>query len=181
MTVAAGLLAVVLWASGGGEPAQPGSQPAERVARIIVFVARGCAACEVVAPWRLRALGRKLHLRIEPRYYPIDEPANLKLLEAYERYLGRGKGVPVVVVGKAILHGEEEVSARLEGVLRRVASAGGVDFTELPPAYRLQLASRPVTPSPRKAIYIAHFFQPVLTNLSRFLRSLFTHRTNRSN
>jgi thiol-disulfide isomerase/thioredoxin len=90
---------------------------------LVYFFASDCEKCEHVKTL-IEALKAKYPVRTKS--FNIDQKPNYELMQRLQAIHAKDKfAVPLVMVGETILMGEKEISAKLEGAVRKSARSGG--------------------------------------------------------
>ena len=111
----------------------------EPVVRAVLFWAETCPHCHVVLNETLPPLQAQYGDRLEIRTVEVSgDPAGYELwqqaMETYQLPPDR-RGIPMLVLGDAVLIGSIQIPAELPGLIESGLAAGGVDYpTGLAPA-----------------------------------------------
>lgn len=116
---------------------------------VVFFSSKDCSRCMSVNKF-IRVLRKRYPVRLKklnidkPRDYALFE--RLEAIHAEERF-----AVPLVMVGQDILMGEDEITGKLERIVRRLARSGGAPLPYLGPKGRKarERAIAPKPPEPR--------------------------------
>ncbi len=101
----------------------PKSGPRDDTVPVLVFYNQGCPGCEAVGEERLRGRAKRAGVTVRLRSFDLSDTENYDLLVRVENHLDdTANHLPVVVVGRILLGGEEEVEDGFERALRREAS-----------------------------------------------------------
>lgn len=112
------------------------------------FYSEDCEHCEVVQEEAFPPLLETYNLEIQP--FEIGDPQNYELLTKFEeKYEDTDNDIPVIVIGKYLLGGEEEVKENLEEIIQGYQDQG-VEFPSL--------ENRGDT-SNIKRVYLAYFYK----------------------
>jgi cytochrome c biogenesis protein CcdA len=96
-----------------------------------LFHSVDCEHCKVVKENVLPDLLARYPLEITE--LEVNDPANYRSLLALEGKLGRRTSdLPVIVIGRTILEGEEEAITKLEPAIVEALAAGGIALTPIP-------------------------------------------------
>lgn len=80
-----------------------------------IFSTKGCRYCLKLKEKIIPKLAEKHNLKIDIKYYPLNEPANYEKLILWEKeYSDQDNKIPVVFVGKKVLGGKKEIDRNLE-------------------------------------------------------------------
>lgn len=90
---------------------------------LVYFFASDCEKCGHVKTL-IEALKTKYPVRTKS--FDIDQKSNYELMQRLQAIHSKRKfAVPLVMIGETILMGEAEISASLEGKVRKLAHSGG--------------------------------------------------------
>lgn len=102
------------------------------VVRMFVFRSPECNSCEAVKEYSLQNTAKRAGCRIELRYFNIDNLSDYKKLSGLEKkYKDINNEMPVIVCGKKILGGENEIKSKLESLLHIYSKSGGCDWPDV--------------------------------------------------
>lgn len=99
---------------------------------LVFFSSKNCPKCSAVKQL-IDGLKREYPLRV--RNFDIGKQPDYELMERLEAIHSTNKfSVPLVLVGDTILMGEDDITARLEETVSRLADTGGAPLPYLGPA-----------------------------------------------
>jgi cytochrome c biogenesis protein CcdA len=112
----------------GNVPSRPAENTAVQAVPPLITVAlfsnTGCRVCERLARQYIPDAAAALGLRVEVREYPVERGDNFALLRRTERMLGiENNRLPVLVIGRRLLGGEQEIRRDLRTVLVETAAS----------------------------------------------------------
>jgi hypothetical protein len=116
---------------------------------VVFFSSRDCPRCASVSKF-IRVLRKRYPVRVKK--LNIDRPLDYALFERLEAIHAEERfAVPLVMVGQSILMGEDEITGKLEKIVRRFAQSGGAPLPYLGPKGRNARARalRPTKVEPR--------------------------------
>jgi hypothetical protein len=116
---------------------------------VVFFFSKDCPRCASVSRF-IKILRKRYPVRLKK--VNIDQPRDYALFERLEAIHSEERfAVPLVMVGQAILMGEDEIMGKLESIVRRLARSGGASLPYLGPKGKnaLDRVLRPTKPEPR--------------------------------
>ncbi len=104
----------------------------QNTVRMLYFYSATCDECQDLKESFLPAIQRKYGPRVEMALLEISQLENYRTLLAIEKQSGRvlDKTPPLVIVGKDVLAGGQEIAENLEAVIRKYQAVGGCDWPE---------------------------------------------------
>lgn len=147
------LLSLLLLA---GAPVLTGLAAGAPVVHAVLFWMDGCAHCHHVLDNVLPPLQAEYGEQLELRLIEVRSAAELDQLYELAAAVGLSRdatGVPLVLIGDAVLVGSVQIPAELPGLVERHLLAGGVGFPSLPEltVFMPELESALMTPLPAPA------------------------------
>jgi uncharacterized membrane protein len=139
-----------------GSPIAAGLAANAPVVHAVLFWMDGCAHCHHVIDNVLPPLQAGYGEQLEIRLIEIRSAEELDQLYELAGAIGLRRdttGVPLMLVGDAVLVGSVQIPAELPGLVKRHLLAGGVDFPSLPEltVFMPELESALMTPLPAPA------------------------------
>ncbi|MBI4964357.1 MAG: hypothetical protein HY913_13855 [Desulfomonile tiedjei] len=90
---------------------------------LVYFFSADCEKCETVKKL-IETL--KVKYPVQAKMFNIDQKPNQELMQRLQAIHSKDKfAVPLVMVGESVLMGESEISAKLDGLVRKMAKSGG--------------------------------------------------------
>jgi thiol-disulfide isomerase/thioredoxin len=115
-------IAMAFAASGHAET-RPQTKAKTGTVWLVYFLSSDCVKCEHV---KKLIDGLKAKYPVKTKSFDIDQKANNELMQRLQSiHSDRKFAVPLVMVGETVLMGEKEISAKLEGAVRKFAKSGG--------------------------------------------------------
>ncbi|MCA1960214.1 MAG: hypothetical protein LDL33_05420 [Desulfomonile sp.] len=122
MLVVAVLVAMTL-AAAQALAASPTAKKQRGKVWVVYFSSEECPFCKGVTRL-IQELSKKYPIKLKK--FSVDKPNDHALLDRIESIHAKGRlEVPVVILDETILMGEEEITAKLEPIVRRLAASGG--------------------------------------------------------
>lgn len=114
---------------------------------MVFFSSRNCPLCKDV---KELVKGLKVTYPIRVKTFDIERKKDYLLFKRMESIHGRGNfSVPLIMLGDAILIGEDEIAAKLEMTVQELAVSGGAPFPYLGPGRTANRAPRRGKPQSR--------------------------------
>lgn len=129
------------------------------------FYSEECEHCRMVEDFVLPPLMEEYNIRIH--YREVRKPENMELLLRIEKALDAPEAeIPTIVIGRALLSGEEEIAEKLPLLVGEAARRGGVS---------LFVPKMPTSSTPQregKPVHLAYFYQKGCLHCDRVLHEL---------
>lgn len=126
-----------------------------------------CEDCQTVRETTIPLM--QIDYNLEIHEVNVDENDNYLLLRELEKVYGlKNVTVPVIVMGKDVIFGAEEVKGEFENLIKKHQAAGGVELTSLPEfkPVKVEVGKQP--------IYGIYFFKTGCAKCSRLFYDLKT-------
>jgi hypothetical protein len=123
------------------------ARAASGVVRFYLFYAADCSKCQAVKDEFLPPLLQQYGSRVEVSPVEVSDPAAMQQLIGLEEQFGVPADqatVPEVFIGDQALVGEDEIRARLPGLIEAALAAGGLELPALPAAQAAAATPAPV-------------------------------------